>query len=146
MDDRSFEQLVRSVSREVASGAASAPRAGAGGGFFLVDSWRIRSSERERFLDYYVTHVAETMQELDGFREARVLVAAVESSYSWHVQVFYEFESDAVLDRFGSDFDRHLQRRFPGKTRERVLDEMGTWVLAHEDGALLEIDRKVRTS
>jgi type III secretory pathway component EscV len=146
VDDQSFEELVRSVSKELASGTdtRSAPRGR--GRFFLVDNWRIRSAERERFLDYYATHVADTMREIDGYVDARILVAAVEASYSWHVQVFYEFQSDTVLDRFKDDFNRITTRRFPGKTMETVLDDMSEWVLAHEDGALIEIDRQTLKS
>lgn len=146
MDDRSFEQLVRSVSQELASGGSTQARQRGQGGFFLVDNWRVRSAERERFLGYYASHVADTMAQLEGFLDVRILVAAVEASYSWHVQVFYEFESDAVLDRFKDDFDRLTRSRFPGKTMETVLDDMSAWVLAHEDGALIEIDRQSLTS
>lgn len=146
MDDRSFEQLVRSVSHELTSSDRTRTPQHQGGGFFLVDNWRVRSAERERFLDYYTSHVADTMQEIEGFLDVRILVSAVEASYSWHVQVFYEFESDDILDRFKDDFERLTRRRFPGKSMETVLDDMSEWVLAHEDGALIEIDRQTLKS
>lgn len=141
MDDRSFEELVRSVSQELTARGTAPQRRDGRAGFFLVDSWRIRSTERTHFLDYYQAHVVATIAEIEGFRDARILVAPVESSYSWHVQVFYEFESDAILDRFREDFDRHVKRRSPGKSLEIVLGEISEWVLAHEDGALIELER-----
>lgn len=143
MDDRTFNQLVRSVSRELREeGRGHGWRDDASpGGFYLVDNWRVQSTQREEFLEFYTTHVADVIREIDGFREARVLVAPVESSYSWHVQALYEFDSEDVLARFRESFDRIGRRKHRGMDMARVLEHMKDWVLAHEDGTLLEIHR-----
>jgi hypothetical protein len=138
MNEARFEELVRAVSRELRDGAAADDGQG---GFYLVDNWRVRPGEREAFLSYYTSHVADVIRSLDGCRTGRVLVSPIESSYSWHIQAFYEFESERILDRFMEDFDRELRRRFRGETKESVLDALDQWVLAHEDGTLLEINR-----
>jgi hypothetical protein len=141
VDERTFDRLVRSISEElVGRRGEPAPRTEAEG-FYLVDGWRVRPQERQHFLEFYTSHVADVIKEMSGFRQCRVTVSAIESSYSWHVQAFYEFESDAILDRFRDEFDRSIRRKFPGYMLDKVLDDMGQWVLAHEAGALVEVYR-----
>ena len=57
------------------------------------------------------------------------------------VQALYEFESDAVLDRFADEFNRLVKRVDPRMDTDKVLDAMDEWVLAHEDGTLAEVWR-----
>lgn len=164
MEQRQLEQLVRAITRELAE--TSAPRrprlarrderpsrpaahtggqAGGesdGGPCWLVDNWRIRDSEREAFLGYYRRYVAEVIARLPGYRSGRILSAAADSGYTWHVQAFYEFESDAVRDNFTRDFDRQVRLVDPRMSLEKVLDGMQQWVLAHEDGSLTEVWRQ----
>lgn len=169
MEQRQLEELVRAITRELAEQTADRrPRfspanrrptvrpsrvaergrtrdvGGGGGGTqacWLVDNWRVRESEREAFLDYYRRYVAEVMATLPGFRSGRIVTSPSGASYTWHVQAFYEFESDAVRDNFARDFDRAVKRVDPRMSLEKVLDGMDQWVLAHEDGALTEVWR-----
>lgn len=114
---------------------------GGGQACWLVDNWRVRASERDEFLDYYRRYVAEVVATLPGFRSGRIVTSPAGSSYTWHVQALYEFESDAVRDNFLRDFDRAVKRVDPRMSLEKVLDGMDQWVLAHEDGALTEVWR-----
>ncbi|MFC7277754.1 hypothetical protein ACFQS1_27520 [Paractinoplanes rhizophilus] len=169
MDQRALDQLVRSITRELAkqqpeqngSGdtraarrpapARPASRPGRAGrpddrpraeqACWLIDNWRVRESERDQFLAFYRTHVAEVLQRFPGYVSGRVLVAPPSSDYAWHVQAMYEFESDAVRDSFDQEFDRQIRKVDPRMTREKVLDEMDKWVLGHEDGSLTEVWR-----
>lgn len=159
MEQRRLEQLVRTITRELADGAAAQPRSGSGapptrdaaeqpaadagtgtgGTCVLVDNWRVRESEREAFLAYYRRYVAEVIARLPGYRSGRVLLAPPGADYTWHVQAFYEFESPAVRDIFAREFDRQVRKVDSRMTLEKVLDGMDQWVLAHEDGVLTEV-------
>lgn len=142
MDDQTFSRLVQSVSQELEREGRGQSWSGDGsGGFYLVDSWRIRSTEREEFLEFYTTYVTDVIKKIDGFREVRVLVAPIESSYSWHVQAFYGFQSDDILERFRKDFDRAARQARTGKNLQQVLEHIEDWVLAHEDGTMIEVSR-----
>lgn len=150
MDQRTLDQVVKAVTKELATQGVtvnSPSRAGAQpesqpGAFWLVDSWRIRGDSRDAFLDLYTRAVADVIGGMSGFRSARILSAATGSPYSWHVQAFYEFASDGILDVFDKEFDRLVRQVNARWTREKVLDEMAQWVLAHEDGALAEVWRR----
>lgn len=158
MEQRQLDQLVRTITRELADGSmgAAAPQettppaaadqavpagTGTGGPCVLIDNWRVRESERDAFLAYYRRYVAEVIQRLPGYRSGRILVAPPGADYTWHVQAFYEFESPAVRDIFAREFDRQVRRVDPRMSLEKVLDGMDRWVLAHEDGVLTEVWR-----
>lgn len=151
MDRRTLDELVTKITRELAgteddaavARTASAAGAAAGGGvgsFCLIDNWRVREEHREAFLDYYARHVADVVKQMPGYRDGRVL-SSLSPDYSWHVQALYEFESDAVLDRFTSDFNRLVKQVNRQLDMDAVLDAMADWVLAHEDGTLHEVWR-----
>lgn len=146
MDRRTLDELVKSITRELSSDGpqtsaapSAVPRQGTGG-FYLIDNWRIREDHRDAFVDYYSRHVADVVKQMSGYRDGRVL-SSVNADYSWHVQALYEFDSDAVLDRFTSEFNRLVKRVNARLDMEAVLDAMDDWVLAHEDGTLHEVWR-----
>lgn len=147
MDRRTLDELVRSITRELSTqdvpAAAGTPQPGGGPArtFYLIDNWRVREDQRDAFVAFYSRHVADVMKQMTGYRDGRVLTAPASSDYSWHVQAVYEFESDAVLDRFADEFNRLVKRVDPRMDVDAALDAMDEWVLAHEDGTLTEVWR-----
>lgn len=147
MDRRTLDELVKSITRELSTqeGPTATPGSHAGGGpqrtFYLIDNWRVREDHRDAFTAFYGRHVADVIKQMTGYRDGRVLAAPASSDYSWHVQAVYEFESDAVLDRFADEFNRLVKRVDPRMDVDKVLDAMDEWVLAHEDGTLTEVWR-----
>lgn len=149
MEQRTLDQLVKTITRELAldqPDAGTRPAEGSSGtapeqegGFFLIDNWRVRAEEQDAFLDFYTRHVSEVVEKLPGYVDGRVLAAPLASPYSWHVQSLYEFASDAILDVFHRDFDRQVRRVDSKMSLVKVLDAMDRWVLAHEDGTLGEV-------
>jgi hypothetical protein len=143
VDRRTLDQLVQSITRELAAqeGPVASPAASGSRGFYLIDNWRVRAEQHDEFVAFYTRHVADVVKGMTGYRDGRVLSAPASSDYSWHVQALYEFESDAVLDRFASEFNRLVKRVDARMDLEKVLDAMDAWVLAHEDGTLTEVWR-----
>lgn len=145
MDRRTLDELVKSITRELSDQPAAAPYPGRSpasgtGGFYLIDNWRVREDQRDAFVGYYSRHVADVVKQMAGYCAGRVLVTA-SPDYSWHVQALYEFETEDVLDRFESEFNRIVRRIDPSLNVDKVLDAMDDWVLAHEDGTLHEVWR-----
>jgi len=151
VDQRNLDQLVKAITRELATeqsrplderlGETAAAASPGRGGFYLIDNWRVRADDRDTFLSFYTRHVAEVIKQLPGYVDGRVLVAPLASPYSWHVEAMYEFTSDAILDSFHREFDRQVKRVDPKLSLDKVLDAMDRWVLAHEDGTLNEVWR-----
>jgi len=147
VDRRTLDELVKSITRELSDQPASkssptrpASSGGGSGSFYLIDNWRVREAQRDAFVGYYSRHVADVLKQMAGYRGGRVLVA-VSPDYSWQVQALYEFETEAVLDRFEAEFNRIVRRIDPSLDVDKVLDAMDDWVLAHEDGTLHEVWR-----
>lgn len=116
----------------------SRPSPTTSGAFYLVDNWRVRTDQRDSFLNYYTHNVAKIIETFDGFVSGRLLINDPSAPLNWHVQALYEFETDAILDDFHSNFDREIQRVDAELSLEKVLDGLDAWVLAHEDGTLTE--------
>lgn len=136
-----MDRLVKTIVSELEQRGATAPsgQPGSGGGgrsVALVDNWRVRAEHRAAFLSHYQTHVADVIAQIPGYVSGRVFSAQGDSSYSWHVQAYFEFASADVVTRFRKEFDKAARKVKPGLTLEKVLDAMDPWVLAHEDGVL----------
>jgi hypothetical protein len=144
LDQRTLDRLVVTIADELEKrnlGGRAAGGSGPDTSVALVDNWRVRADYRQKFIDYYTTHVADVIKQLDGYRGGRVFSLPDQSSYSWHVQAYYEFDSLDVLARFRADYDKALRKIKVGLTMEKVLDAMDPWVLAHEDAVLREVWR-----
>lgn len=134
MDERTVERLVSSIATQLREGGGLEDREG--GGFFLVDRWRVWDEHRDRFFDVYTTRVAAVVRELGGFKRM-LLLRSPDERPSWHLEALYEFESDAILDRFHRDFAERYRRMFPGQTVEDLLAELEPWVVGHEDSTMV---------
>jgi hypothetical protein len=148
VDQRTMDRLVKTIVDELQQRDRSSPAGvgalsdGAGSdAVALVDNWRIRADNRQEFLEHYTTHVADVVRQIPGFVAGRVYASEEESSYSWHVQAYFEFESGEVVARFRKEYDRALRKVKPGLSMDKVLDAMSAWVLAHEDGVLFNVWR-----
>ena len=145
VDQRTMDRLVKTIVDEIEQRGAPAASAASGGvapstrPVALVDNWRVRADHRAEFLEHYQRYVADVMRQLPGYRAGRVLASSTESSYSWHVQAFYEFDSADIVGVFRKEFEKALRKVKPGLTMDKVLDAMDPWVLAHEEGVLEDV-------